>query len=138
VDLALEFGLTPPAIAARVRRLVDEGIIRQFAACVSPQALGAVTALVDVSFPGIEGHEEFKQAVGRLMAVQECHRIAGSAQYVLKVRARSGAELDGLLSNVLPSVARGASLRVSMVLQTIKESPNFPVPRTPGRPSHLP
>lgn len=131
VDLAAESKLTPPAIAARVQRLVERGVIRQFAAWLSPDALGAVTALVEVSFSGVDGHDEFKRAVGRLMAIQECHRIAGRAEYVMKVRARSAAELDSLLSNVLPTVARGATLRVSMVLATIKESPTFPIPKTP-------
>lgn len=129
VELATVFSLTPPAIAARVRRLVDRGVIRQFAAWLSPDALGALTALVEVTFDTSDGHDEFKQAVGRLMAVQECHRIAGSAQYMLKVRARSTAELDSLLSTVLPAVARGAAFRVSMVLATIKESPIFPIHR---------
>lgn len=130
VDLAAESKLTPPAVATRVRRLVDIGVIRHFAAWLSPEALGAVTALVEVTFSGVEGHDEFKRAVGRLMAIQECHRIAGRAEYVLKVRARSAAELDALLSNVLPTIARGATLRVSMVLTTIKESPTFPIPKT--------
>jgi Lrp/AsnC family leucine-responsive transcriptional regulator len=128
VDLAAEFGLTPPAIAARVRRLVETGAIRQFAAWVSPETLGCVTAIVGISFPGAEGHVEFRQAVSRLLAVQECHRVAGGAQYVLKVRTRSAAELENLLSTVLPRVALGASITASMVLQTIKESPNFPIP----------
>jgi Lrp/AsnC family leucine-responsive transcriptional regulator len=129
VDLAAEFRLTPPAIAARVRRLVERGVIRQFAACLSPEALGAVTALVEVTFETAEGHDEFRLAVLRLLAVQACHRVAGTAQYVLTVRTRSPAELESLLATVLPSAARGAAIRVSMVLSTIKESPAFPLPK---------
>ena len=130
-DLAAELGVTPPAIAARVRRLVHRGVIRQFTAWVAPDALGAVTAFVDVTFDAADGHDEFRHAVNRLVAVQECHRIAGSAQYVLKVRARSARELETLLAGVLPAAARGALLRVSMVLSTVKESPVFPLPRAP-------
>jgi Lrp/AsnC family transcriptional regulator, leucine-responsive regulatory protein len=129
-DLAHELGLTAPAIAARVRRLVDRGIIRQFTASISPSALGAVTAFIEVSFGDPDAHEEFRTAVGRLVAVQECHRVAGSSQYLMKVRARSSAELDHLLATVLPRAARGATLYVSMVLSTVKESPVFPLPKT--------
>lgn len=128
-DLAVEMGLTAPAIAARVRRLLDRDVIRQFAACVSPAAIGAMTAIVEVTFDRPDGHDEFRQAVGRLVAVQECHRVAGDAQYLLKVRARSTAELENLLATVLPNAARGARLRAAMVLSTIKESPVFPLPR---------
>lgn len=131
-DLAEEFGLTPPAIATRVRRLADRGVIRQFSAVVNPTAVGAVTAYVDVTLAPSASHDEFRQAVNRLVAVQECHRIAGDAQYLLKIRARSAADVDTLLASVLPKAAPGAMFRVSMVLQTIKETPTFPLPLVPG------
>ena len=129
VELAAEYKLTPPAIASRVRRLIDRGVIRQFAALVDPGAIKAVTAFVEVSFEGSEGHEDFRQAVGRLVGVQECHRLAGNSHYLMKVRVRSSAELDHLLSTALPQAARGATWRASMVLAIVKESPVFPLPR---------
>ncbi len=127
-ELAAAIGLTPPAVAARVRRLVDSGVIRQFAALVQPEAVAAVTAFIEVTFDDAQAREEFRQVVGRLVAVQECHRIAGRAEYLIKIRARSASELEGLLTTVLPRAARGASFRVSMVLGTVKESPVFPLP----------
>ncbi len=129
VDLAREFRLTPPAIAARVRRLVGGGIIRQFTALVEPRAVGALTAFVEVTFEGPGGHDEFRQAVGRLVAVQECHRIAGGAHFLIKVRARSTGEMEHFLAAVLPQAARGATCRAAMVLSTIKETTVYPLPR---------
>ncbi len=129
-ELALEFGLTAPAIATRVKRLVERGVIRQFTACVAPMAVGAVTAFVQATLEDPAGHDAFRVLVGRLVAVQECHRIAGSAQYLLKIRARSLEELDNLLSSVLPSATRGSTLHVSMVMSTLKESAVFPLPKT--------
>lgn len=128
-DLGLEFGLTPPAIASRVRQLVASGVIRQFAARVAPESLGVVTAFVDVTVDPPDEHLAFREAVGRLMAIQECHRVAGDAHYVLKLRTRSRDELETLLTSILPQVAPGAHWRVSMVLSTVKESPVFPLPR---------
>lgn len=127
-ELAAGVGLTPPAAAARVRRLVERGVIRHFAALVPAEAVGAVTAFVEVTFDDSRARDEFRQVVGRLVAVQECHRIAGRAEYLVKVRARSSTELESLLATVLPRAARGASFRVSMVLSTVKESPVFPLP----------
>jgi Lrp/AsnC family leucine-responsive transcriptional regulator len=127
-ELAAAIGLTPPAVAARVRRLVDSGVIRQFAALVQPDAVAAVTAFVEVTFEDPQARDDFRQVVGRLVAVQECHRIAGRAEYLVKIRARSASELEGLLTTVLPRAARGASFRVSMVLGTVKESTVFPLP----------
>jgi len=128
-DLSEEFGLTAPAIAARVRRLVDRGVIRQFSATVNPTAVGAVTAFVEATLSPSANHEEFRQAMTRLVAVQECHRVAGAAQYLLKVRERSSQDVDTPLASVLPKAAPEATVRVAMVLQTIKETPVFPLPR---------
>ncbi len=129
VGLAGEFGLTPPAIATRVRHLTERGVIRQFAAVVEPRAVGAVTAFVQASVEKPDDLETFRQAMGRLVAVQECHRIAGDADYLIKIRARSTAELEHLLSTVLPQAVRGATWRAAVVLSTLKESPVFPLPR---------
>ena len=128
-ELSAEVGLTPPAVAARVRRLAERGVIRQFAALVGPETVGAVTAFVEVTFDDPQAHDEFRQVVSRLVAVQECHRVAGDTHYLVKLRARSSTELEGLLVTVLPKAARGATFRVSMVLATVKESPVFPLPR---------
>jgi Lrp/AsnC family leucine-responsive transcriptional regulator len=127
--LAAELGLTPPAIAARVRRLVRLGVIRQFSACIDAAEMGAVTAFVDVVFADANGHEHFRQSIAHLVAVQECHRIAGAAHYRLKVRTRSKDELELLLNSALPKAAPAATFHVSMVLSIVKETPVFPLPR---------
>ena len=104
--------------------------LEQFAALVEPRAVGALTAFVEVTFEGPGGHDEFRQAVGRLVAVQECHRIAGGAHFLIKVRARSTGEMEHFLAAVLPQAARGATCRAAMVLRTIKETTVYPLPRT--------
>jgi Lrp/AsnC family leucine-responsive transcriptional regulator len=127
--LARELNVTPPAIAARVRRLVRLGVIRQFSACVDGNVMGAVTTFVDVVFAHADGHDHFRQSIAHLVAVQECHRIAGGAHYRLKIRTRSKQELELLLNSALHKAAPGATFHVSMVLSTVKESPVFPLPR---------
>jgi Lrp/AsnC family leucine-responsive transcriptional regulator len=78
-DLAEELGLTAPAIAQRVRRLEERGVIRQFAAVVSPDALAPVCAFVagsasigPISATACAAH------VQSLEAVQECSGFAGA------------------------------------------------------------
>ena len=127
--LAAELDLTPPAIAARVRRLLELGVIRQFSACIDAASMGALTAFVDVVFAEAEGHDHFRQSIAQLVAIQECHRIAGAAHYRLKVRTRSKEELELLLNSALPKAAPHATFHVAMVLSTIKESSVFPLPR---------
>jgi Lrp/AsnC family leucine-responsive transcriptional regulator len=126
-DLAEELGLTAPAIAQRVRRLEDRGIIRQFAAWVAPEAVAPVCAYVFVRFGHPDRLGEFRERIAGLEAVQEFHRLAGADDYVLKVRCRSLAELEGLVSETLPKIPGVMRTRSSIVLSTLKETPLLPV-----------
>jgi Lrp/AsnC family leucine-responsive transcriptional regulator len=127
-DLAVELGLTAPAIAQRVRRLQDRGVLRQFAAWVAPDALTPASALVGISVATPEAHAEFRRRVMELDAVQECHQIAGDHDYMLKVRCESLAHLAVLVGSVLPAIAGGGRAHSSVILSTVKESPVLPVP----------
>src|SRR5688500_8187765 len=78
-DLADALGLTAPAIAQRVHRLSDRGVIRQFAAIVAPEAVAPVAAYVTLTIEGPDPREKLAQRVAALDAVQECARLAGDA-----------------------------------------------------------
>lgn len=131
-DLAVELGLTAPAIAQRVRRLEERGVIRQFAAWVAPEAIAPVCAFVSVHFAGSDQHEGFRAAVLALDAVQECHRIAGADDYLLKVRCRSLAELEALERSTLSCISGVARTHTTVVLSTIKDTPVLPIPGIDG------
>ena len=135
-DLAVELGLTAPAIAQRVRRLEDRGVIRQFAAWVAPEAVAPVCAYVFVRFDQPERRDPFRRQVSELECVQEFSHLAGADDYLLKVRCGSLAELEHLVSITLPSIPGVSRTRSNVVLSTIKDTPVLPVPgvRTPERP----
>src|SRR4029450_857376 len=59
-DLAVELGLTAPAIAQRVRRLQDRGLIRQFAALVAPDQFAPISAFVSVALTSPDAHVAFQ------------------------------------------------------------------------------
>lgn len=121
-DLADELGLTAPAVAQRVRRLVERGVIRDFVARIAPTVFAPVSAFVELSLEDAGEHARFRKAVESLDAVEECHRIASSHHYLLKVRARDAAHLDRIVSTELPKLAKSARASVATVLGTVKEA----------------
>ena len=127
-DLADALGLTAPAIAQRVHRLTDSGVIRQFAAIVAPEAVAPVTAYVTLTVERPDPREKLAQRVAALDAVQECVRLAGDADYLLKVRAMSLAELDELVGGVLGKIPGVVRTRTSVVLASVKDTPILPIP----------
>ena len=126
-DLAHELGLTAPAIAQRVRRLQDRGVIRHFAAWVDPESVAPVCAMLALRHDAPERRAAFHEEIAGVGAVQECHQVTGSDDYVLKVRCASLKELRELVSDTLPAMPGVSRVRTSVVLSTIKETPVLPL-----------
>ena len=95
-DLGTALGLSAPAAAERVRKLLDGGVIRGVTAVLDPETAGfPVLAFVAVTLEAQGARAGFLDAVRRHDLIQECHHVAGDDDFLLKVRARSLRELEG-------------------------------------------
>ncbi len=122
-ELAAELGLSAPAAAERVRKLEERKIIRGYAAIVDPAQTGyELTAFVSVTLDRPQHRSKFTRALEKMPEVVECHHVAGDFDYLLKVRCRGTADLDGLLSNRIKELPGIARTRTTIVLGTLKES----------------
>jgi Lrp/AsnC family leucine-responsive transcriptional regulator len=132
-DLGAALGLSAPAAAERVRKLTESGTIRGFAAVLDPAAAGfPVLAFVAVTLQSQDARTAFLNAVRRHDLIQECHHVAGDDDFLLKVRARSLAELEGVLADELKGRLGIARTRTTIVLGTAKETTRLPVSGAPG------
>ena len=127
-DLGTALGLSAPAAAERVRKLVDGGIIRGFTAVLDPETAGfPVLAFVAVTLEAQGARAGFLDAVRRHALIQECHHVAGDDDFLLKVRARSLSELESVLADELKGRLGIARTRTTIVLGTAKETTRLPV-----------
>jgi Lrp/AsnC family leucine-responsive transcriptional regulator len=127
-DLGAALGLSPPAAAERVRKLVDNGTIRGFTAWLDPNAAGfPVLAFVAVTLEAQGARAGFLAAVRGHDLIQECHHVAGDDDFLLKVRCRSLSELERLLADELKGRLGIARTRTTIVLGTAKETIALPV-----------
>jgi Lrp/AsnC family transcriptional regulator, leucine-responsive regulatory protein len=100
-ELGRRVGLSPPAVAERLRRLTDSGALR-FQAEVEPRALGyTIGAIVRVS-PSTRDLKLIPDVARELPQVTECHRITGEDCYILKLYLRSIEELEPILDRFTP------------------------------------
>ena len=100
-ELGRRVGLSPPAVAERLRRLTDSGALRIHAE-VEPRALGyAICAIVRVS-PSTRDLKLIPEVARQLPQVTECHRITGEDCYFLKLYLRSIEELEPILDHFTP------------------------------------
>jgi Lrp/AsnC family transcriptional regulator, leucine-responsive regulatory protein len=100
-ELGRRVGLSPPAIADRMRRLEDGGVL-SYRAEVEPRALGySICAIVRVS-PQSRDIQVIPDIARGVPAVTECYRITGEDCYFMKLYLREIDELEPILDRFTP------------------------------------
>jgi Lrp/AsnC family leucine-responsive transcriptional regulator len=100
-ELGRKVGLSPPAMAERVARLEESGVV-SFRAEVDPRALGSgICAIVRVS-PQTKNLHVIPELAREVPEVTECHRITGEDCYFMKLYLRSIDDLEGILDRFTP------------------------------------
>ena len=122
--LAEQAGLSKTPVQARVKRLENEGYIRGYVALVDAERMGqGHIAFVQVSLTDTRSHalDAFNRAVQNVAEIEQCHMIAGSFDYLLKIRTsdiRAYRQILGETISALPHVGN-TSTHVSM--QAVKD-----------------
>ena len=100
-ELARRLGLSAPAVADRLRRLTDSGVLTCRAE-VDPRALGyPVCAIVRVS-PWNRDLRAIPEVARQTPEVTECYRITGEDCYFMKLYLRSIDDLEPILDTFTP------------------------------------
>jgi len=100
-ELGREVGLSAPAVAERVRRLEEVGIITGYHAAVRWERVGwPITALIRLSGIASEAPQVAAQ-IAATPEVLECHRVTGEDSYILTVVAVSTAHLEQIVDRLI-------------------------------------
>ena len=124
-ELAQRVGLSKTPCQQRVKRLVDSGLITGFRAIVDPAKLGldhVAFTEVKLSDTREEALRQFNAAVRRIPEVEECHMIASSFDYLLKVRTPDIRRYRIVLGEKISSLPHVASTSTFVAMETILES----------------
>ncbi len=101
-ELGRRVGLTPPAVADRVRRMEEAGIIRGYRLEIDHTLIGLpLTAVIRVTHRGVNCLE-LGRIVSEYPEVLECHRLTGAESYSMKVALRSVEHLQELIDRLMP------------------------------------
>lgn len=124
-DLAQHVGLSKTPCQQRVRRLVDNGVITGFAAIIDPAKVGldhVAFAEVKLSDTREAALKQFNAAVRAIPEVEECHMIASSFDYLLKVRTVDIRRYRIVLGEKISSLPHVASTSTFVAMETISET----------------
>jgi Lrp/AsnC family leucine-responsive transcriptional regulator len=129
-DLAEKIALSPSACYRRVQRLEAEGIIRDYVALLDPRAVGRrATVFVEITLSGQSDEimEAFERQVALVPDVLECHLMAGSADYILKVVAQDTDDFARIHRQYLARLPGVAQMQSSFALRTVFKTTALPL-----------
>lgn len=99
-DIGREVGLSAPAVAERIRKMEESGVIRQYTALLDFDKIGlSIQAYITFKATAIK-HREMTQLFESLPEVLEWHAITGNTCAILKVAVPTGKDLESLLEKL--------------------------------------
>lgn len=121
-ELSERVNLSPSACHRRVQRLEQEGWIAAYVALLDARKMGRpTTVFVEITLQGQadEVLEAFEKAVKRVPDVLECHLMAGTADYLLKILARDTEDFARIHRQYLTRLPGVAQMHSSFALRTV-------------------
>lgn len=121
-ELAEEVNLSASACHRRVQRLETEGYIDRFVALLNARKMGRpTTVFVEITLQGQAEDllDAFEREVAKVPDVLECHLMAGSADYLLKIVAEDTEDFARIHRQYLSRLPGVAQMQSSFALRTV-------------------
>lgn len=99
-EIATTINLSSPAVASRIRRLEDEGFIREYQAQVDPILLGLYTKAFILLEVAPTQKQEFYPYIRECKSVVECNCVTGDYSMLLEVYFKNTMELDQFIGEL--------------------------------------
>lgn len=134
-ELGQALGMSGPSAHERVKKLEARGVITGYGARVDPDGVGLGTLAFCwiTQAPGTMA-TDLTAELGSIAEVEECHRIAGEADYLVKIRARDTRHLEDVVRRI-QATRHVFSTDTDVVFSTGFEGRPLPIGEPPTRPS---
>ena len=129
-ELADQVCLSTSACHRRLRRLFDESIISSVVALVDERSVQLnSTVFVEIKLMRQVDDilEEFERAVRFIPEVLECHLMAGSADYLLKVVVSDAEDFERIHRKHLSKLPNVSNMTSSFSLRKVHKSTALPI-----------
>lgn len=118
-ELGRIIGLSTTATKERVKKLEQEGVIKEYTAVINSKAVGVgLIAFITVPVGDISIHDMGEFLVG-LDEIQEVHKVTGDTCFFIKAKVKDAANLENLIDNINK---HAKNTYTYLVLSTLKET----------------
>lgn len=120
-DISKRVNLSSPAVADRIKKMVENGLIRKFTTILEPNLNGReLEALLFVSLRRTESAPKFMKLVEEENDILSCYYLTGDFDYLIRISTKNTMSLEKLLSRI-KNLHEFTRTRTIIVLKTIKE-----------------
>lgn len=124
-DLAARIGLSKSPCQVRLKRLQQDGYILGFRAVLDARKLGKEhVAFTEVTLSDTReaALRAFNDAVRKVPEIEQCHMIAGSFDYLLKIRTADIRSYRKVLGETITALPFVASTSTYVALEAVKDN----------------
>lgn len=121
-ELSERINLSPSACHRRVQRLEEEGFIAGYVALLNARKMARpTTVFVEITLQGQADDvlDQFEREVAKVPDIMECHLMAGSADYLLKVLVQDTEDFARIHRQYLARLPGVAQMQSSFALRTV-------------------
>lgn len=129
-ELSEMVNLSQSACHRRVQRLEKDGFIDGYVALLNARKVGRqTTVFVEITLSGQTDDilDAFEKAVSRVPEVLECHLMAGTADYLLKVAVLDTEDFARVHRRSLARLPGVAQMQSSFALRTVRQTTALPI-----------
>lgn len=129
-EVAREAGMSQTPCWRRIKRLKEEGVIRQTVALIDRERVGLAFvsyAFVKLALPSRENMDTFDRLIARWPEVVICERITGAVDYLIKVVTEDIADYDDFLRMKLLDSNLVSDVQSRIVVSTVKDTVALPL-----------
>ena len=124
-ELSERINLSPSACHRRVQRLEEEGYIASYVALLDARKMGRPTTVfveITLQSQADEVLDAFETAVARVPDILECHLMAGTADYLIKIMAQDTEDFARIHRQYLTRLPGVAQMHSSFALRTVVQT----------------
>jgi Lrp/AsnC family leucine-responsive transcriptional regulator len=118
-EIGRQIGLSTPAVAERVHRLEEAGVITGYHVALDPAKLGVpIRVMIRLTIPG--GDLQVRRSVAaikELTEINRCHRITGDESFVIEANVVSIRHMEALIDKLSALGATSTSTVLSSPVQ---------------------
>lgn len=116
-------GLSAPAVAERMRKMEEAGIIKGYHARIDPETVGRfVSAFVHLTTDS-RNYTAVKALATEMNQITSCHHISGDASFIIHVLVKDIRELESIVERL----SAFGQTQTSIVLSTSVEKAAIPL-----------